>query len=388
MAHRSSWPFRRYAYYLWFGIAAIFLLWTAAHLVLGKRPSAFTALQRKLGMRRYILAYGKSSASTGSLSSRKQALDQKELQPVSSTQPKRYRGAWATPTIAQLFSMLLILGGIAAVCLWGADYPNPNKCIWTGTTDCGDKNYSDKPPSSSYNKRSYLVPQDADMDYYSTPKHGFRRHRRPDKDSHPSFLDSVKLNHTLVPRRTFEQPDGWVNFADPLLSVPSEAIERNQWTASNRLGLIAFALTPLVVTLALKQWPFAIFATRACSSSSGAKAIITDQLHSAAFLMAYQFDKTITYHRFIGCIVWALSTGHVGLFLNQLLHDKNPYGDPVFYDMFLYWHFYFAIAAYVAITLMVFLSLTPMRSKYYEVFYITHSESMHHSSLSQSSSAD
>lgn len=111
---------------------------------------------------------------------------------------------------------------------------------------------------------------------------------------------------------------------DPLLSGFNYAIHRNLWTSSARIGMIAFALCPLVVTLALKIFPFAAFAV--------------------PFMMAYEFDKTILYHRWIGIIIWILSTAHTVTWTLQLVKDKDPFGKPVLYDMIYYWHFYGAVA--------------------------------------------
>lgn len=48
---------------------------------------------------------------------------------------------------------------------------------------------------------------------------------------------------------------------DPLLSGPNTEVDKNFWTSSSRMGMIAYAMYPLVVALALKAWPFNIFAT-------------------------------------------------------------------------------------------------------------------------------
>jgi hypothetical protein len=48
---------------------------------------------------------------------------------------------------------------------------------------------------------------------------------------------------------------------DPSLSSPNYRIDKNLWVSSSRVGMIAYAILPLSVALALKQWPFAVFST-------------------------------------------------------------------------------------------------------------------------------
>lgn len=47
--------------------------------------------------------------------------------------------------------------------------------------------------------------------------------------------------------------NGYAPFNDPLLAAPNYDIAFNSWTAAARLGLIAYAMLPLAITLALKQ---------------------------------------------------------------------------------------------------------------------------------------
>ena len=114
-------------------------------------------------------------------------------------------------------------------------------------------------------------------------------------------------------------PDGWAPYNDPLLAGPNYRIDKNLWTSSSRIGMIAYALLPLSVTLALKMWPFAVFAV--------------------PFLVNYGFDKTALFHQWLGRIIWVLSTIHVGLWTRQLFIDMDPYGKPVFFDVWQYWRF-------------------------------------------------
>jgi hypothetical protein len=106
-------------------------------------------------------------------------------------------------------------------------------------------------------------------------------------------------------------------FSDPLLSAPNFTIDKNYWASANRVGLIAYAFLPLSVGLALKQWPMNPFA--------------------APFFTNLGIDKTAFWHRWIGRLVWVLSTVHTGLWTKQLFTDLNPFNEPTFYTSFK-WH--------------------------------------------------
>jgi hypothetical protein len=85
--------------------------------------------------------------------------------------------------------------------------------------------------------------------------------------------------------------------------APQYTIQKAWWTAGGRTGMIAFALLPLCVSLALKAPPFAIF--------------------SIPHLIHLSFDKLGHLHRLTAWIIWILSAVHTALWSVQLFLDKR-----------------------------------------------------------------
>lgn len=54
------------------------------------------------------------------------------------------------------------------------------------------------------------------------------------------------------------------------------------------------------------------------------------------------------------------------------MKDKDPFGNPVFYDAWRYYRFVAGGVGWVVLTLLVILSFKPVRTKYYEAFYWSH----------------
>ncbi|BGP16347.1 hypothetical protein JCM10213v2_004349 [Rhodosporidiobolus nylandii] len=157
--------------------------------------------------------------------------------------------------------------------------------------------------------------------------------------------------HTLD-KRGVNNPNGWAPFNDPLLASSNANIRFNTWTASARLGLISYAMLPLAVILALKQWPFNIFAT--------------------PFLTNYHFDKTAILHRWASRVIWAFASGHsIGWFV-QLSRDRDPFGRPVLTPVLQWYRFCAGIGAWVLLTIITAFSFKPLRNRYYELFYWSH----------------
>lgn len=104
---------------------------------------------------------------------------------------------------------------------------------------------------------------------------------------------------------------------DPLLSGPSYTIEKGLWESSSRVGLIAYALLPLSVALALKQWPMNPFA--------------------APFFTNLGIDRTAFWHRWTGRLIWVLSTVHTGLWSKQMFIDQDPFNEPT-WNVAWKWH--------------------------------------------------
>lgn len=183
----------------------------------------------------------------------------------------KMRSRFVTPTVGQMLGMTLLLVLIFCASYVGPDYLKPTTCLWGGD-GCVAVGVTSGPPPTSYRLR---------------------------------LRD---LN-----------PNGWAPFNDPLLQSFNVDIQKSFWTSGNRLGLIAYTLLPLIVTLAMKLWPFA--------------------LYSIPFLTDYGYDKAAVFHRWIGRILWALVTVHVGLWTKQLMDDLDPFGNPVFYGSFQLYRF-------------------------------------------------
>lgn len=133
---------------------------------------------------------------------------------------------------------------------------------------------------------------------------------------------------------------------DTIPGAPIGNIAKSFWTSGSRFGYMAFALFPLVVLLALKAAPFAIFSIRPFT-----------HLHA---------DKLMPFHRFAGYFVWLLTTVHVVLWTIQLFKDSYK-GQPVWVAAWTNYHFIFGVVAYALMTGMVVLSIRPVRKTKFEV---------------------
>jgi hypothetical protein len=76
---------------------------------------------------------------------------------------------------------------------------------------------------------------------------------------------------------------------------PQSSISKSWWTSGARTGLIAFALYPLCVLLALRAPPFAVFAL--------------------SFTTHLSFDKLAWLHKWSGRFIFVLAVAHVVSYL-------------------------------------------------------------------------
>ncbi|RSH80974.1 uncharacterized protein EHS24_008405 [Apiotrichum porosum] len=132
---------------------------------------------------------------------------------------------------------------------------------------------------------------------------------------------------------------------------PSYSIGKSMWSTASRFGIMSFALFPLVVLLALKAPPFAIFSVK-----------VFTHLYS---------DKLMTFHRVTGWIIWAMTTAHVALWTVQLFRDQYN-GKAVWFTLFTSVRFVCGIVAYFFLCLLMVLSVRPIRQNRYEFFYFSH----------------
>ncbi|KAH0826990.1 hypothetical protein J3R83DRAFT_4649 [Lanmaoa asiatica] len=135
--------------------------------------------------------------------------------------------------------------------------------------------------------------------------------------------------------------------------MPQYTISKSLWSSSARAGQIAFALIPLCVLFALKAPPFAIFAI--------------------PFMIQLYFDKLAWLHRWAGRLIWFLVLIHVALWSIQLAKDVNPSTGRVAYVYaWSYTPFIYGWIAFALLTLIILLSLHPIRRQFYDQFYILH----------------
>jgi hypothetical protein len=121
----------------------------------------------------------------------------------------------------------------------------------------------------------------------------------------------------LVPREPSYDPEDYTYLQ------PQFTINKAWWTSGGRTGLIAFALFPLTVLLALKAPPFAIL--------------------SSPYFVHLCFDKLAFLHQWCGFLVWLLATAHTVLWSIQLAIDhRNRTGIEGFDYAWLFEKFNFA----------------------------------------------
>lgn len=134
-------------------------------------------------------------------------------------------------------------------------------------------------------------------------------------------------------------------------ATPLYNIDKEWWTSGARFGLIAFALFPLVVVLALKQPPAAILSIR-------------------QFTHLYA-DKLQLLHRWVGRIIWLLTALHVALWSVRLFKDQRSTTDTrsVWVVIWIYDKFQWAVVGFVAMTALIVLSMDFVRKRAYEVSY-------------------
>ncbi|GMK58899.1 hypothetical protein CspeluHIS016_0603410 [Cutaneotrichosporon spelunceum] len=145
----------------------------------------------------------------------------------------------------------------------------------------------------------------------------------------------------------------WVGGPMDSSLLVSYNIPKSGWTLGNRFGFMAFALLPLVVLLAAKAPPFAIFSWK-------------------WFTHLYA-DKLISFHRAAGWLIWGLTTAHVVFWTIQLFKDKDRHTQrPMWFTAFQIYRFTAGCIAYGLMTLMVVLSQRPVRKAGYEFFYHAH----------------
>ncbi|KAI0703624.1 hypothetical protein BC835DRAFT_1303149 [Cytidiella melzeri] len=134
---------------------------------------------------------------------------------------------------------------------------------------------------------------------------------------------------------------------------PQFTINKAWWTAGGRTGLIAFALFPLTVLLALKAPPFALL--------------------SSPYFVQLAFDKLAILHRWCGFLVWLLATMHTVFWCIQLAIDHRARTGEIGLDYaWQFEGFDYAWAAYGSFTMLMLCSIPSLRRHHYEAFWFMH----------------
>lgn len=152
---------------------------------------------------------------------------------------------------------------------------------------------------------------------------------------------AMKIRRAVKPDNTVEE----------LTTHVSWQVAKSLWTQGNRWGFMAFAAMPLIVTLALKSSPFAIF--------------------SMSWFTGLHWDKVGTFHRAGGWLVWGMCTIHVVVWTVKLWEDYYD-GRAMWFAMLTVYRFRCGITAYLAMTLAMAFSLRSVRDRSYEIFYWSH----------------
>lgn len=193
--------------------------------------------------------------------------------------------------------------------------------------------------------------------------------RRPVHFPSNGRLLGVLMLSSLVSILAFSGPD----YLPPAEKSrqPETVIQKSWWTSAGRTGIMAFALLPLCILFALKGSPFSLF--------------------SSKFLVLLHFDKLAWLHRWSAGLLWLLTACHVGSWSVQLVLDEYPGSKQTVLSLvWSYPPFVYGWWGFVFLTLLIILSLKPIRNHHYELFFASHvllvppmllTTSLHHPSM-------
>ncbi|CEH17886.1 Ferric reductase, NADH/NADPH oxidase and related proteins [Ceraceosorus bombacis] len=324
-AHMLSKPSWRYMYLLWFIIAAFAIFGAALHhLHLSKRTPYLAALWQKVGVRNRVIKIGEKEPSSKprpvaekvTQNAAARMLGRPAPEPSQQMRPPSRRRMIILPSVARcLFLCALLLIPILLTII-GADYIRPTAGIFDMSASF--PNITD--PGTPLFARSIGA-----LDGIAEASQGpYRRH----------------LSWGIG---SFQN----IGTAPATVTLPY----RTWWTAGGRTGIMTNALTPLIVVVALKAQPFAIFSTR--------------------LLGGLSFDRLSFVHKWGGRIVWLFAAVHVATWSVQLKLDY-AFGGDMWAFVFLWNRFRWGFVSFGFLTLLTLLSLGPLRRDYYEVFYACH----------------
>ncbi|KZT33368.1 hypothetical protein SISSUDRAFT_1011045 [Sistotremastrum suecicum HHB10207 ss-3] len=193
------------------------------------------------------------------------------------------------------------------------------------------------------------------------------KHRQPSALPSDAQLFSLAIITIVIVAVTLAGPDyiapktrpstmrAMIRRSEPVLTgPPTHDVNKDWWTVGDRTGLIAFALYPFVILLAVKAQPFAIL--------------------SMPFVLQLNFDKLCRLHRYTGGVIWVLTALHVITWTVQLVKDKRSSccEVPLWVFAWSYPKFLWGWSSFFFMTILFSSSLSMFREGHYEVFYGLH----------------
>ena len=275
-AHMLSPPSWRYFYWLWFILAVVLLLASAAHFAGLGQKTYLGACWNKWATKNRVIKLGKKPGE-GKEPVRGQA--HRHGASVASYQPVVYSGGARRtiitfPSFGRMLVLAIMLAIPISLSLIGADYINPNAGVFDLSQSFPNGTVT---PSNiqTYRRRSLWkrIVQWGQGDF-------------PDVTTFPV--------NTTIPYHTW-------------------------WTLGGRLGGMTNALTPFVLLLALKQVPFALL--------------------SLKIFGGFSFDRLSFLHKWGGRLVWLFATAHICAWSVQLASDTALGGQAIYSFAFMWGRF-------------------------------------------------
>lgn len=334
-AHMLSYSSHRYAYLMWFVIAGCILIFSALyHLGIGDKTWV-GAYWTKFAPKSRIVKFGKKAPPNATLSrSFSQSTEKKGRLPVPQDDPHAQhsyppkspsqlasaprrtnsipaprRHIYTFPSFGRMILVSIMLAVPLILSLVGADYIRPSASMFDMSA-------------------SWPSADDARYGYYG-------------KRSTSHFAHLAKRLQW-----------GIGSFSPISTTAASYSIPYHTWwTVGGRFGLMSNALTPFIVILALKQVPWAIISLRIFGS--------------------YGFERLSFLHKWGGRLLVAFAVVHTVTWSVQLYRDQQ-FGGSLWSFVFIWNRFRWAFVAIGFLILLAVLSIGPIRTNYYEFFWISH----------------
>lgn len=321
-AHMLSYPSHRYAYLLYITFGSFLLIASAMyHLGIGDK-TWIGALWSKSAPKSRIIKIGRKPPDP----SLTQIMNKELRQPQSpgkhnlkATARRALDKRWIIilPSFGRFLLIMIMIAVPIVLTLVGADYINPSAYMFDMSQSWPDASVATYGQTTTTSRRS-LAEQ------------------------------PVVVMQTLRKRVQW----GLGSFVPITTSAPNYSVPYHTWwTIGGRTGLLTNALTPLVVVVSLKQVPWALMSTKLFGRHS--------------------FEKLNFLHKWGGRLIWAFAIAHTITWSIELYEDTYR-GTTIWGFVFLWPRFRWAFVSMGFLTLLVLLSVGPIRAKYYEFFYISH----------------